>query len=205
MKRILAPVVVVVAASGLLAACGGSEPASTPTATVTATVAASASPSASASAKPVASERVQLMQAELKEAGFYKGSITGVYDAATRNAIRAAQKAGGIKVDGVYGPQTHAVVIRVIAGGSAKADDSQTPAAPQKSEHIAQVQEELKYLVYYTGPIDGIYGAKTEDAVKRFQRASGLKVDGQIGPETDAALTKAVAELKQAEEAEQGD
>jgi peptidoglycan hydrolase-like protein with peptidoglycan-binding domain len=138
------------------------------------------------------------MQAELKEAGFYDGEITGIYDAATENAIRAAQEAGGIAVDGAYGPQTHAVVVRVIAGGSAKADDSQTPA-PEKSQHIVQVQNELYYLSYYTGAIDGIYGAKTEDAVKRFQRASGLTVDGRIGPATDAALSQAVAELRQAE------
>ena len=199
-KTILAAILVVVAASGLLAACGGSEPASTPTATVTATVTAAASPSqsASASAEPVANERVKLMQAELKEAGFYDGKITGLYDAATENAIRAAQKAGGITADGVYGPETHAVLVRVIAGGSAKADDSQTPA-PQKSEHIVQVQNELYYLSYYTGAIDGIYGAKTEDAIKRFQRASGLTADGKIGPATDAALSQAVADLRKAE------
>ena len=112
---------------------------------------------------------------------------------------RTASFSGGITVDGAYGPQTHAVVVRVIAGGSAKADETQTPA-PRKSEHIVQVQNELYYLQYYTGPIDGIYGAKTEDAVKRFQRASGLKVDGKIGPATDAALAEAVAELRQSEE-----
>jgi peptidoglycan hydrolase-like protein with peptidoglycan-binding domain len=192
-KRILAPLFVVVAVSGLLAACGGSEPAATPTATVTATVTSAASP------EPVANERVKLMQAELKEAGFYDGEITGIYDAATEEAIRAAQEAGGITVDGIYGPETHAVLIRVIAGGSAEADDSQA-APPQESEHMMQVQNELYYLSYYTGPIDGIYGAQTEDAIKRFQRASGLTVDGKIGPATDAALSQAVAELRQAEE-----
>lgn len=36
--------------------------------------------------------------------------------------------------------------------------------------------------------IDGVWGVKTQTALKRFQRASGLKVDGIIGPKTLAAL-----------------
>lgn len=34
---------------------------------------------------------------------------------------------------------------------------------------------------------DGLYGAKTADVVKRFQREKGLTVDGKIGPATWAA------------------
>lgn len=37
-------------------------------------------------------------------------------------------------------------------------------------------------------PIDGIFGAKTEAAVKAFQRDHGLTVDGIVGPKTWAAL-----------------
>ena len=35
---------------------------------------------------------------------------------------------------------------------------------------------------------DGIYGPKTESAVKGFQRKKKLKVDGIVGPETTNAL-----------------
>ena len=36
--------------------------------------------------------------------------------------------------------------------------------------------------------IDGVFGAKTETAVKAFQKAHGLTVDGIVGPKTRAAL-----------------
>lgn len=50
------------------------------------------------------------------------------------------------------------------------------------------VQTKLKRWGYYTGAIDGIYGAKTKAAVKAFQRKNGLTADGIVGPKTAAAL-----------------
>lgn len=43
------------------------------------------------------------------------------------------------------------------------------------------------YNVGGTG-VDGKFGKKTESAVKQFQGAKGLEVDGQVGPDTWAAL-----------------
>jgi L,D-transpeptidase ErfK/SrfK len=53
---------------------------------------------------------------------------------------------------------------------------------------IAAVQQILYDLGYYTGPIDGIYGTQTRDAVIAFQRDYGLAQDGVVGPETYNAL-----------------
>jgi peptidoglycan hydrolase-like protein with peptidoglycan-binding domain len=36
--------------------------------------------------------------------------------------------------------------------------------------------------------VDGVFGPKTTEAVRRFQRANGLKVDGIVGRQTWAAL-----------------
>lgn len=38
------------------------------------------------------------------------------------------------------------------------------------------------------GPIDGVFGPKTEEAVRRFQEQQGLQVDGIAGPNTLGAL-----------------
>ena len=52
----------------------------------------------------------------------------------------------------------------------------------------------LRYLGYYYGDIDGIYGQQTKAAVERFQEAfGGIVVDGVAGAETDKALRHAVA------------
>ncbi|ABY93094.1 Peptidoglycan-binding domain 1 protein [Thermoanaerobacter mathranii subsp. mathranii str. A3] len=49
---------------------------------------------------------------------------------------------------------------------------------------VLQLQMILQSLGYDPGPIDGIFGPRTKNAVMRFQRDNGLKVDGIVGPET---------------------
>lgn len=53
---------------------------------------------------------------------------------------------------------------------------------------VTEIQRRLKSWGYYTGSVDGIYGSRTENAVKYFQRTNGLAVDGQVGDKTLAAL-----------------
>ena len=58
---------------------------------------------------------------------------------------------------------------------------------------IKQIQSLLTYLGYDPGAVDGADGANTQAAVKRFQAAEGLGVDGIAGSKTQAALLAAVA------------
>ncbi len=53
---------------------------------------------------------------------------------------------------------------------------------------VTAIQNALKKQGYYTGAVDGIFGSKTLAAVKNFQRAKGLTVDGIAGPQTLKAL-----------------
>lgn len=55
-------------------------------------------------------------------------------------------------------------------------------------EVVKTIQTKLKRWGYYTGGIDGVYGAQTVEAVKYFQRTNGLAVDGVCGDKTLAAL-----------------
>lgn len=58
---------------------------------------------------------------------------------------------------------------------------------------IKQIQALLTYLGYNPGAVDGADGANTQAAVRRFQQAEGLGVDGIAGKATQAALLAAVA------------
>ena len=58
---------------------------------------------------------------------------------------------------------------------------------------LQQIQCLLQYLGYYTIRVDGISGPGTEQAVRDFQKAEGLEVDGIPGKLTQAALLDAVA------------
>ena len=53
---------------------------------------------------------------------------------------------------------------------------------------VRQIQTKLKSWGYYNGNIDGIYGSKTVNAVKYFQRRNGLASDGIAGAKTLAAM-----------------
>jgi len=57
---------------------------------------------------------------------------------------------------------------------------------------IKQVQCLLVYLGYDPGGIDGIDGQKTRQAIRDFQSAEGLSVDGVAGEKTCAQLKEAV-------------
>jgi peptidoglycan hydrolase-like protein with peptidoglycan-binding domain len=62
---------------------------------------------------------------------------------------------------------------------------SEPPAGPA----VAELQEVMTSLGYYSGPIDGIYGDATTEGVKAMQEDLGVTVDGIYGPETHAALS----------------
>ena len=53
---------------------------------------------------------------------------------------------------------------------------------------VTAIQQKLSAWGYYNGAIDGIYGSRTEAAVRYFQQKNGLAVDGKAGPATLAAL-----------------
>ena len=65
-----------------------------------------------------------------------------------------------------------------------------------RGDDVAQLQSRLTDMGFDCGRVDGIFGNKTEFAVKEFQKSVGATVDGKCGPATITALirlTKTVA------------
>lgn len=58
---------------------------------------------------------------------------------------------------------------------------------------MAQKQALLAYLGYYNGPLDGLWGEKSQQATIDFQRAYMDTVDGIFGPETEKRILEVVA------------
>ena len=61
-----------------------------------------------------------------------------------------------------------------------------------RGAEVKQLQGNLIYLGYLNDAADGIFGAKTETAVRRYQSRNGLSVDGIVGEKTRAKLAKEV-------------
>ena len=74
-----------------------------------------------------------------------------------------------------YCPYTYAVRVNLLKRGS---------YGPQ----VARVQQLLAALGFDPGAVDGVFGAATEAALRAFQTAAGIGVDGEFGGESFAAL-----------------
>lgn len=64
----------------------------------------------------------------------------------------------------------------------------QRPALPAPSAQVRDLQSALTARGFNPGSADGIFGPRTDAAVRAFQQANGLAVDGIVGPKTMAAL-----------------
>jgi peptidoglycan hydrolase-like protein with peptidoglycan-binding domain len=155
--------------AGLIAGCGGSS------STTVIAVATTSGTTTTAAHPAAAAAMVVELQQVMTNLGYYSGPIDGVYGDATTAAVKTMQKDLGVTVDGVYGPETH-------------------NALGEKGTSIVQaVQTTLTTYGYYSGPIDGLYGAATIQAVVKLQSDLGVTADGRIGPETITAFSDAVA------------
>ena len=82
---------------------------------------------------------------------------------------------GFIAVNPVLNPQVETASAAVYRQGST-------------GSTVKTIQRKLKNWGYYKGSVDGIYGSKTKEAVRYFQRKNNLSVDGIVGAKTLAAL-----------------
>jgi len=62
-------------------------------------------------------------------------------------------------------------------------------------KQVRNIQQALMAAGLDPGPVDGIWGRRTQAAVMEFQRREGLAVDGIVGPATWAALQEAMPAL----------
>ncbi len=61
-----------------------------------------------------------------------------------------------------------------------------------RGARVFALQRRLRDLGYDPGPVDGVFGPRTEAAVRTFQRDAGLVPDGIVGRRTRAALESPV-------------
>ena len=84
-----------------------------------------------------------------------------------------------------------AIAVPIIAFGGGNASETEESAVLKIGSSGTQVrtlQTKLNNWGYDAGTVDGIFGSKTQAAVKRFQQKNGLVADGIVGSKTAAAL-----------------
>lgn len=75
------------------------------------------------------------------------------------------------------------------ASGRDAASTQSSAATIATSMTVKQAQEALKRLGYNVGVPDGVAGRRTEDALRRFQKDTGLSISGKLDSETATALS----------------
>jgi peptidoglycan hydrolase-like protein with peptidoglycan-binding domain len=109
-------------------------------------------------------------------------TIDGNFGPKTEAAVKQAQEFFGLQVDGIVGSKTWYYLIAYTNPASLP-----TLRRGSKGDAVKFLQERLS-LMGYSLVIDGEFGAKTEAAVKQFQKDRGLTVDGIVGPKTWTAM-----------------
>jgi peptidoglycan hydrolase-like protein with peptidoglycan-binding domain len=126
-------------------------------------------------------DAVRQLQSALRALGFDPGAVDGQFGPRTEAAVKAFQRAQGIAVDGVVGDITWLNIDEA---------DTSNPTIRRGStgNPVRRAQKRLTLGGYDTKGVDGIFGADTEAAVRRFQRDRALTVDGIVGPRTWAEI-----------------
>ncbi|WP_052441058.1 C40 family peptidase [Streptacidiphilus anmyonensis] len=119
-------------------------------------------------------------------------SVDGDFGNDTLAAVKAFQSSHGLGVDGQVGPLTKDALYgsSAVTGAAVDLRSSSCPANMTDGEVDGCVAALQSLLDAHgaTLSVDGGFGPLTLAAVKAFQSANGLGVDGQVGPQTKAAL-----------------
>jgi N-acetylmuramoyl-L-alanine amidase len=109
------------------------------------------------------------------------------YDDATELAVRHFQQRRGLSVDGVVGPETYASLsgARWRLGDRVLGHNATNPFA---GDDVVSLQEQLLEMGYDIVRPDGVFGRRTDGALRAFQHDYGLTPDGICGPATLRSL-----------------
>jgi peptidoglycan hydrolase-like protein with peptidoglycan-binding domain len=124
------------------------------------------------------------LQVALRAHGYDTGPVDGIVGPRTVAAVRKFQRRAGIHADGLAGPRTRARLGRL----GRPLFGARTLSRGRIGWDVSVLQFLLTQRGFAPRHLNGNFGGGTEGAVRRFQRAFRLAVDGVAGPATQRAL-----------------
>lgn len=118
---------------------------------------------------------VRTLQTALTRAGYDPGAINGVFGAQTERAVKQFQRVLGLQEDGIVGPRTWAFLMPFVYES-----DPDVLRRGSRGPMVVRLQNGLNRAGYDVGTVDGLFGTRTQAAVRAFQRANGLPESGVV-------------------------
>lgn len=127
-------------------------------------------------------DRVKAAQCLLRSQDFPTGGEepSGTLDPATVDAVTAFQTDRGLQASGAINAHTWTALLS--SGGTPTLSEGST------GSDVRRLQRALTAALRATVVIDGDFGPQTDQAVRDYQTATGLIVDGIVGDQTWGAL-----------------
>lgn len=114
--------------------------------------------------------------------------LTGAFGASTEAAVRSFQARRNLPVDGLVGPDTWD---QLVEAGYRLGDRTLYLHAPAfRGDDVQELQRKLNALGFDAGREDGVHGARTDRAIRDFQRNVADEPDGVVGLHTIATLDR---------------
>lgn len=139
-------------------------------------------------------DAVKNLQKFLNWYGNFKLAVDGQFGSGTYNALATFQRTEGIGADGIYGKQSYTKakayvqvsppsVTPTVKKPSGKYSGSIPSPTLKKGSKGTSVKNLQLFLTWYGIKVsaDGDFGAKTQDALKVFQKTEGISADGIYG------------------------
>lgn len=142
-----------------------------------------------AAASSAGNPEVAALQVGLRAQGLYAGTVDGVLGPGTERAVLRFQRRVGLSPNGVVGPSTRRAFGRY---GRRSPLGGRNLAVGSRGWDVAALQFALAWHGFPSAFFDGLLGAHTDTALRKFQRWAGLPPDGIAGPSTYAALRRPV-------------
>jgi hypothetical protein len=127
---------------------------------------------------------IAALQVAMNGVGLYPHPVDGISGPWTQGAVRTFQSQHHLAVDGIAGAQTRAALGRRGKPNLGK----RAIREGKRGWDVAALQFLLHTRGFEPGGFDGGFGPNTLNAVRRYQGAAGLNVDGIAGPSTLDAL-----------------
>jgi len=181
---------------------GGGHPTSTPTVTPTMPGTTPSTPTETPEPEPGPvlesgdqGEQVRELQSRLFQLQWFPELTTGIYDAATQEAVSGFQAKRGFEATGVVDERTwrklvamtetptHDAMFNILRPGPALIEPG------DEGDGVRDVQARLKQIQWYFGDVTGSFDEQTIEAVRGFQAKRQIPVTGEVDQRTMDRLT----------------